>query len=1299
MTLCSPTRTINLSPRGQDVPSCGSQLLKCKSFDYALELATTTTAKTKTTTSLRLVLETHPTKRFRYPVGNKTHLLYGNLTNLYIIKEQPGQLHPNPVLYAPLVATSGGVLFRVSKNSRQVSTTIKIDVLFVDLINIELLSTQHQRQQSSSAKADVVGFKVNLALQYMTIRNSKQAILNLNLLGGSMIIFYKCTLLGTQSSASIRLKAVASPASGRNEETHVDIQSSEIACPTQLSSITFISINKCEFVDDRNNINDVDDQDQHQYFISVDHSKGFAIVDSSLKGRRGSLSSSLRHFATVTSTFMTVNSFTVNDTVFRPTTWSKGALFDIGQSSTASINSLSVNNVVARLGVLIKVHHSLSATVAFDQVTIRGCLFGLYFDVSGTTILTNLHIENCFGQGIAVLQDGSQLKRSLFVNNRVAKFLVQVRAHGDGIGMTGVRFQNNSGLFLVRIEKPTKNFTLKNCHFMGNTFQLHLVRVDGSSSVNLFDTAVTGNRVGVLFKVLDSSTITMRNALIERNRLTGIVFDLDDKSNVSVHHLMATGNTFILFARGLGGSTLVMNRVSYHGNMAKGEGQLTRFINSKLFVSNAVIVVNYTGVGGSIFNLQMISHFSSYNMSVSVTTASNSSRISIMRLNMRRRNPLASVTETTAAAGADHQQMQMNFSCPVNFFFDNKTHLDEAFMDYEVSCSACAKGTYSLEAGKMNILSQYGNKSWTYYIYDRFDNLRRRLEYRVHGFRVEETTLIRCEKCPPGGDCDTVIKSRRNFYGYRTKRNQLQFITCPPGYCCSSEDECTNFRSCSHQRTGRLCGQCKAGHQIGYTTNRCIESSTLCTSKGRRVVFWFYYFVSPVVLTLVLVFAKDLKAFLKRAFSSLKNHLCCGCKRRKKNDNKDSEEVDEDEDVSETNSQGVRDNAIQVNGNKQPVSQITSYSGIFSILVSFYQIKSLVKSTSLGEEELSEGLAFIDDIFNLRFIVMNTLDLYCPFLNLNTVSREIMRGYGVPAVMVLTVVLGLTLSKYPCNLLGRCLTTESTGIRRCCFTDTTSHRFYVGIYTVVAFCFKDIATVSLKLLNCVTVEGERVLYVSGNVICSPPEGGLWWQNMSLGILVIWVIPFPLAVVLSYSLVRQRIIAMWIFLVCLSFPIASPFVFIAITFYKRRQGIANVYVNEDAREHLEEIFEEPYKDHFWWWEGLKLVERLVLSAISVFVLDPLNRIFIMSVVLLVLAYLHFRLQPYKADMFVLYQLDIVSFMCLFFHLVVILIRTFVIVYGSPVKETFDFHLESVFTPLWYLVAYALVCKIRRKLKLL
>lgn len=163
--LCSSSiRTIHLSPHGRDILSCGSQLLKCKSIDYAMEQFATinkSVVATMPITSLRLVLENHPKGHTRYLVGKKTHMLPGNLTSVHIMKEKPHQhfSHPNPVIYnVDIWQTSKrerNPLF-VFSNSAGQSPKVEIDLQFVDLTNVELI-----RQPPA---------KIFLLLQSLTIR-------------------------------------------------------------------------------------------------------------------------------------------------------------------------------------------------------------------------------------------------------------------------------------------------------------------------------------------------------------------------------------------------------------------------------------------------------------------------------------------------------------------------------------------------------------------------------------------------------------------------------------------------------------------------------------------------------------------------------------------------------------------------------------------------------------------------------------------------------------------------------------------------------------------------------------------------------------------------------------------------------------------------------------------------------------------------------------------------------------------------------------------------------------------------
>ena len=697
--------------------------------------------------------------------------------------------------------------------------------------------------------------------------------------------------------------------------------------------------------------------------------------------------------------------------------------------------------------------------------------------------------------------------------------------------------------------------------------------------------------------------------------------------------------------------------------------------------------------------------------------SSNSRRIPVLRWLIDAKDALYDPRKSNTA--------QVSLSCPPNYNFHEIRTTAEDMVGYEVSCQACAKGTFSFKAGQLNITGEI-TKVTTRIIPMRMNAMVEAKLTFLHTYN-SSTYRVNCKPCPPGGECETRVRSRKNFYGYNASRKELEFIPCPSGYCCSNEKECYTIRSCRQNRTGRLCGKCIPGHQVSYATNDCFDSAT-CDSD-RRIVFWITYVLTAVILASILSFARILKAMLKNMFVSLKEHFS----KKRKASQHSAVELKSIENTLETVT-SINNDAIVVEAplkSSEPPEPLKTYSisAIFNILVSFYQIKSLVEVER--DSSSPSKLSFIDDIMNLRFQMNQDLNRFCPFIDLDTITKEAIRGYGIPAVMITSLI--------AMWLMFRCFRVR----------DRFSSCVYVGFYIVLSFCFKDLSNVSLKLANCVNVDNVRVFYISGDVECS----GHWWQYVNASLIGVWVLPFPVSVMLCYSLVRSKAISTRTFLMCLAFPIVAPVVFIYHLKYRKttertplsnadspraggnkkraeltiraeldksatpleeeRTPTANqstdklpeneeaeqsvVEFNKYAKEHFQEIFEEPYKDHFWWWEMWRMSEKLIVSALAVFIYDVLTRIYVITVVLLVLTYFHYQLKPYKREMVILHRLDMVSFICLFFQLSVSLIRAFVIVYGSPVKNTFDFHLESVFTPLWYLPLFLIVNAVKQKVK--
>ena len=95
-----------------------------------------------------------------------------------------------------------------------------------------------------------------------------------------------------------------------------------------------------------------------------------------------------------------------------------------------------------------------------------------------------------------------------------------------------------------------------------------------------------------------------------------------------------------------------------------------------------------------------------------------------------------------------------------------------------------------------------------------------------------------------------------------------------------------------------------------------------------------------------------------------------------------------------------------------------------------------------------------------------------------------------------------------------------------------SDRLGVCFIRVLMLNYKNIASVSVILLNCVEVTGIRVLHVKGDTECFN-----WWQVIVAVFFSTWILFFPLSLKLSYAMFIKNEITFPKFIICLMIPIA------------------------------------------------------------------------------------------------------------------------------------------------------------------
>ena len=187
--------------------------------------------------------------------------------------------------------------------------------------------------------------------------------------------------------------------------------------------------------------------------------------------------------------------------------------------------------------------------------------------------------------------------------------------------------------------------------------------------------------------------------------------------------------------------------------------------------------------------------------------------------------------------------------CPENY--NANVQLIKSLLLY-LSCTPCHRGLYSNKRGKGRIP-------------------RKRFVKLNHFKNYNELHNDTCGPCPTVSVCNGRNISRSNFYGFK-KHGKLKFLPCPDRYCCSGDtNPSKTITTCNKNRESRLCGRCKNGTYTNLFNNDCISVERF--TKTNKTVFWLFFLSTPIFLSLILIFVKDLKIDQRCCSASVKQLL------------------------------------------------------------------------------------------------------------------------------------------------------------------------------------------------------------------------------------------------------------------------------------------------------------------------------------------------------------------------------------------------------------------------------------------
>ena len=431
-------------------------------------------------------------------------------------------------------------------------------------------------------------------------------------------------------------------------------------------------------------------------------------------------------------------------------------------------------------------------------------------------------------------------------------------------------------------------------------------------------------------------------------------------------------------------------------------------------------------------------------------------------------------------------------------------------------------------------------------------------EIKVLDLSLEQNTL-QCQECPYGGDCDDGnVKAKPNYWGTKSG-NEVFFQQCPSGYCCSGTETapCKSYDTCSGNREGILCGECRENYSISVLSEECIPNSE-CGVPW----LWFAGILAVTAYMLWYTFKDDILSIP----SGMVTKFCM-------KDKTESEDVDK---------------------------------GYFGILTYFIQAAAMIR-LSVGIDSPDNLTSIIQQIEHYIGLLLSIELSYvsynlCPYEGITTYAKLNFKLIFLVAIYISWMVifsLFLLMTKIIVSF-------SKKNYSKCLYT--IKLRFISGIVEIIKYTYGGFSGVIFTCLTCVTMINVLVWKYDGTVKCLD-----FWQTGMLSISIVYVIPFPIMLIFGLKLLENKRITSTSFLLGCIMPLPFLIVWLVPLYkWKKKRKINKVVTVEefndsDSKQNLglssvtTEIingFQGTYKTTeggAQYWESMMIMRRLLLGA--------------------------------------------------------------------------------------------------------
>ena len=533
----------------------------------------------------------------------------------------------------------------------------------------------------------------------------------------------------------------------------------------------------------------------------------------------------------------------------------------------------------------------------------------------------------------------------------------------------------------------------------------------------------------------------------------------------------------------------------------------------------------------------------------------------------------------------------LRINCPTNSkLFHYEVSKMSSYSGLYYFCAPCARWTYSLN-----------------YEYD-----------FIHHYENITKNTIHCHPCPTGGICENGLVSNDNYWGYKNDNDEVTFTPCPALYCCSTYGQkCTSYYTCERDRKGMLCGECISGYAENILSINCVANK-----HCGGIIFCVSLIFGTLIYTVLIIYFDELTKPFKVLSKSIFNQF----------------QMLRETEIEDSYGMHVNQRTVTTEDNGMG-------SGLLKIIIFFYQVEFLlqVKSSMKKHYKISWLLTdVVTSIFNFKPSVKHTSFYLCAWANMDAVGKEIVKLFAIISTLIflfitcflshccIRIIINWKKSKQNNLYLSE---TEPLIDNVDVNPMSVSHevnavalRLKCAILRLILLTYMPITTVVLKLINCVPIGNSKYLFINGNIKCFA-----WWQYLTICLLMIWIAPFCICLYILADLLRSSKIGPGQFLTALLFPPLTFYYVLKAKCCQNEYWHGNVDKTTDIeRRSLLQVFSGQFKRKFDKWIGMVFLRKFCLSLASVYIINPVLRLYVFLFLLIGFQLIHIRVQPYKSD---------------------------------------------------------------------